>query len=90
MHHYWSNSEKFVGSWDLMSGVVKSFFFGAAIALVSCHRGFHCGPGAEGVGEATIASFVYSFVMILVLDLFLNIGLDAIYYSLWPAGNTLI
>jgi phospholipid/cholesterol/gamma-HCH transport system permease protein len=90
MHHYWHNSEQFVGTWDLMNGVIKSFFFGAAIAMVSCHRGFHCGPGAEGVGEATIASFVYSFVLILVLDLFLNIGLDTIYYSLWPEGNTLI
>jgi phospholipid/cholesterol/gamma-HCH transport system permease protein len=90
MHHYWQNSERFVGTWDLMSGVVKSFFFGGAIALVSCHRGFHCGPGAEGVGQATISSFVYSFVLILALDLFLNIGLDAVYYSLWPGGSTLL
>ena len=38
-HHYWSNSEAFVGNWDLFNGILKSFFFGAAIALVSCHRG---------------------------------------------------
>ncbi len=90
MHHYWDNSEKFVGNWDLMSGVVKSFSFGAAIALVSCQRGFYCGAGADGVGQATIASFVYSFVLILMLDLLLNIGLDAVYYSIWPEGNTLV
>ena len=34
---------------------MKSLFFGAAIAIVSCHRGFHCDPGAEGVGRAATA-----------------------------------
>ena len=86
-HHYWYNSEMFVGGFDLFSGVFKSFFFGAAIALVSCHRGFHAGAGAEGVGRSTIESFVYSFVLILILDLFLNIGLESVYGAIWP-GNS--
>lgn len=89
-HHYWSNSEAFVGNWDLFNGILKSFFFGAAIALVSCHRGYHCGPGAEGVAQATIASFVYSFVMILLLDLVLNITMDGIYYAIWPRSAGII
>ncbi len=88
-HHYWYNSEQYVGSWDLFSGVFKSFFFGGAIALVSCHRGFYSGAGAEGVGKATIESFVYSFVLILMLDLFLNISLESTYAVLWP-GNSQI
>ena len=83
-HHYWYNSAQFVESWDLGVGIVKSLFFGAAIALVACHRGFHCGPGAEGVGRAATASFVLSFVMILILDLFLNITLNQVYNTLWP------
>jgi phospholipid/cholesterol/gamma-HCH transport system permease protein len=66
--------------------VFKSLFFGAAIALVSCHRGFHCDAGAEGVGRAATTAFVYSFVIILVLDLALGIGLDSIYNTLWPEG----
>ncbi|MEM7314383.1 MAG: ABC transporter permease [Planctomycetota bacterium] len=89
-HHYWYNSQEFVGSWDLFAGVVKSFFFGAAIALVSCHRGFHCGAGAEGVGRATIDSFVYSFVLILLLDLLLNILMDGVYHSLFTSGAKVI
>lgn len=88
-HHYWQNSERFVGAFDLFSGIFKSVFFGAAIALISCYRGFHCAPGAEGVGRAATASFVYSFVVILVLDLFLGIALDSFYYSLWPEGTKL-
>src|SRR5215471_13763175 len=41
-HYYWSNSQKFVGAYDLYEGLVKSLFFGAAIAVISCHRGFNC------------------------------------------------
>ena len=89
-HHYWANSQKFVGVYDLFAGVFKSLFFGAAIAVISCHRGFHCDPGAEGVGRAATNAFVYSFIVILVLDLFLGIILNAIYYMLWPQGVTFL
>jgi phospholipid/cholesterol/gamma-HCH transport system permease protein len=89
-HHYWSNSQQMVRVFDLFAGVVKSLFFGAAIALVSCHRGFHCDPGAEGVGRAATSAFVYSFVLILVLDLLLGILLNAIYYQFWPQGASII
>ena len=88
--HYWENSKKFVGNYDLFTGLVKSLFFGATIAMVSCHRGFHCAPGAEGVGRAATAAFVYSFVLILTIDLLLGILLDAIYYSIWPQGTKLL
>jgi phospholipid/cholesterol/gamma-HCH transport system permease protein len=83
-HLYWDNSQRVVGNYDLFSGVFKSLFFGAAIALISCHRGFHCLPGAEGVGRAATAAFVHSFVIILVLDLVLSILLNDFYLMLWP------
>lgn len=85
-HHYWYNSEQFVGAFDFFSGVFKSLFFGTAIAMISCYRGFHSAAGAEGVGRAATAAFVYSFCLILVLDLFLGIMLDALYISFWPEG----
>jgi phospholipid/cholesterol/gamma-HCH transport system permease protein len=88
-HHYWYHSEKFVGAFDLFSGVFKSMFFGGAIALVSCYRGFNCKPGAEGVGRAATAAFVYSFVMILALDLFLGNLLYSWYYELFPNASKL-
>jgi phospholipid/cholesterol/gamma-HCH transport system permease protein len=88
-HHYLENSQHFVGNFDMFAGVFKSLFFGAAIALIGCYRGFHCDPGAEGVGRAATAAFVYSFVMILLLDLLLGIALDGIYFSLWPEAPKL-
>lgn len=89
-HHYLYNSQQYVGTWDFLSGVSKSFFFGAIIALISCHRGFTCRPGAEGVGQAATSAFVQSFVLILASDLFLNIALDALYYAIWPEGASLL
>ena len=65
----------------------KSLFFGAAIGLISCYRGFHCDPGAEGVGRAATNAFVYSFVMILLLDLLLAIGLDKVYFLFLAPGT---
>jgi len=88
-HHYWRNSEQFVGNFDLFSGVFKSLFFGATIALVGCYRGFHCAAGAEGVGRAATAAFVISFVLILLLDLLLGIILEALYAYIWPEGAKL-
>jgi phospholipid/cholesterol/gamma-HCH transport system permease protein len=89
-HHYWAHSEKYVGAFDLFTGIFKSLFFGAIIALVSCHRGFHCDPGAEGVGRAATSAFVTSFVVILVVDLLLGIALDAVYLALWPEGVSIL
>ncbi len=89
-HHYWHNSAQYVTNFDLFVGLFKSVFFGAAIAMVSCYQGFHCDAGAEGVGRAATASFVYSFVIILVLDLFLGIALDSVYYTWYSEGARLI
>jgi phospholipid/cholesterol/gamma-HCH transport system permease protein len=83
-HHYWESSQRYVGNFDLFSGIFKSLFFGAAIGLISCHQGFHSEAGAEGVGRSATQAFVYSFVVILVLDFFLGIGLDSFYYWAWP------
>ena len=83
-HFYLHNSREFIGGFDLFVGIFKSLFFGAAIAMVSCYRGFHCTPGAEGVGRAATAAFVISFVLILILDLFMGIVLDTVYYAIWP------
>jgi phospholipid/cholesterol/gamma-HCH transport system permease protein len=86
-HHYLYNTQEFVGSWDLFSGILKSEFFGIAIALVSCYHGFHCRAGAEGVGKAATSAFVHSFVLILALDLMLAITLDSFYFMMWPEGS---
>ncbi len=88
--HYWFNAIDYVAAYDVISGVLKSIFFGAAIALIACHRGFHCGAGAEGVGRAATEAFVFSFVAILIIDFFLGMFLTTLYYVLWPAPVTIL
>jgi phospholipid/cholesterol/gamma-HCH transport system permease protein len=78
-HYYWEHTEGFVSMWDVSMGMVKAFFFGISIALISCHRGLNSQPGAEGVGRAATEAFVASFVVILILDFFLAILLLGLY-----------
>lgn len=65
---YWTFSAQGVEFWDVAVGVTKGFFFGAAIAVISCYKGFNCKQGAQGVGEACTEAFVASFICILALD----------------------
>lgn len=82
-YYYWFYSESFLTAYDVVSGTLKSVFFGSAIALVACHRGFHCTSGAEGVGRAATEAFVFSFMAILALDFILGILLIHIYRWWW-------
>jgi phospholipid/cholesterol/gamma-HCH transport system permease protein len=86
---FWYYVRQTVELWDLGSGLFKSVFFGGAIGLVSCYNGFHCKPGAQGVGEACTQSFVVSFILILMLDLFLGFLLNGL-YSVWFGFRSLI
>lgn len=86
---YWKNTRDIVESWDLGTGIIKSFFFGGVIGMVSCYMGFHCKPGAEGVGRACTQSFVISFMIILVLDFFLNLFINKMYET-WFGFRSLI
>jgi phospholipid/cholesterol/gamma-HCH transport system permease protein len=81
---YWTFSAYGVELWDVVVGVVKGFFFGAAIAVISCYKGFTCKEGAHGVGQACTEAFVASFISILVLDFSLAVVFKAIYNTFWP------
>ncbi|MBI5866265.1 MAG: ABC transporter permease [Planctomycetes bacterium] len=86
---YWRNTAEILENWDLGTGLVKSLFFGGTIGLVSCYKGFHCRPGAEGVGRACTQSFVISFMIILVLDFFLGLFINKLYET-WYGFRPLI
>jgi phospholipid/cholesterol/gamma-HCH transport system permease protein len=55
-------------SFDGYYSVIKAFFFGGAIGLISCYMGFNTKQGAEGVGRSTTAAVVASSVVILLLN----------------------
>lgn len=57
---------------DYLSGVCKTPFFGAIIALVGCHFGLTTTGGTEGVGRATTRTVVVVSIAILIADFFLT------------------
>ncbi|MBN2447621.1 MAG: ABC transporter permease [Phycisphaerae bacterium] len=76
---YWFYTRQSVMLWDLGTGLFKAFFFGGALGIISCYKGFHCKRGAEGVGRACTDAFVTSFITILLLDLLLGIVLNSVF-----------
>ncbi len=81
---YWDFSASGVELWDVAVGVVKGVFFGTAIAVISCYKGFTCKEGAQGVGQACTEAFVAGFISILALDFALVVIFKAIYNIFWP------
>ena len=81
---FWKYTAEIVQLWDLNTGLIKAAFFGGAIGLIACHRGFHCKPGAQGVGQACTDAFVTSFITILLLDLLLNFVLNGLFEAWYP------
>lgn len=57
---------------DFVSGVIKAFFFGILVAIISCQRGLATSGGTEGVGRSTTSAVVVSAVAIFVSDFFLT------------------
>ena len=86
---YWQYSAQGVELWDLNVGVVKGFFFGVVIALISCYKGFNCREGAQGVGEACTEAFVGSFISILALNFIFALITKAIYATFWTSHSLL-
>lgn len=87
--HYWLYSARGVDTWNIFEGLIKAFFFGGAIGLIGCYKGFTCGAGASGVGRATTESFVASFIAIIVLNFFFASLLRDWYVTIWGFRSTL-
>ncbi|MEI8012115.1 MAG: ABC transporter permease [Candidatus Omnitrophota bacterium] len=67
-HMYWTMVFSALAVKDIVTGLVKTVFFGMIIAGVGCLEGFNVAGGADGVGRATTMSVVRSFVLILMFD----------------------
>jgi phospholipid/cholesterol/gamma-HCH transport system permease protein len=54
---------------DIFPATIKSFFFGFAIGIVSCYKGYNSKGGTVGVGNAANSSVVISSLLIFIIDL---------------------
>ncbi len=62
----------FLQLWDLFSAVVKSFIFGALVAIIGCNWGLTTTGGAKGVGESTTTAVVTALIAIFISNFFLS------------------
>jgi phospholipid/cholesterol/gamma-HCH transport system permease protein len=58
--------------WDLYSGLVKSVVFAWLVITIACHMGLEVEGGAEGVGQATTQSVVWSLLIMLIANALLT------------------
>ena len=57
---------------DFLTGVGKSFFFGAIVTLIGCYNGLSTEGGTEGLGRAATATVVHVAMGVIVSDFFLT------------------
>ncbi len=54
---------------DVMPSFIKSFFFGFAIGLIGCFKGYFSRKGTEGVGKSANSAVVVASLLIFIIDL---------------------
>ncbi len=66
---------------DIVPATGKSFFFGFAIGLVGCYKGYYSTKGTAGVGLAANSAVVLASMILFIID-FLAVLVADIFYEL--------
>lgn len=54
---------------DVLPAIIKTFFFGFAVGIVGCYKGYSAAKGTRGVGNAANTAVVLASVVIFIIDL---------------------
>jgi phospholipid/cholesterol/gamma-HCH transport system permease protein len=54
---------------DVLPAFTKCYFFGFAVGIIGCYKGYNSSKGTEGVGRSANSAVVVSSIMIFVIDL---------------------
>jgi phospholipid/cholesterol/gamma-HCH transport system permease protein len=54
---------------DILPAFFKTFFFGFAVGIVGCFKGYTTNKGTEGVGKSANSSVVVASLLIFIIDL---------------------
>lgn len=54
---------------DFIPAFIKTYFFGFAVGIIGCYKGYNSENGTEGVGHSANSSVVLSSVVIFIIDL---------------------
>jgi phospholipid/cholesterol/gamma-HCH transport system permease protein len=66
---YWTQVFNALSFGDVMPALIKTFFFGFAIGLVGCYKGFNSSKGTEGVGRSANSAVVVGSLAVFIIDL---------------------
>ncbi|WP_299113912.1 ABC transporter permease [uncultured Winogradskyella sp.] len=66
---------------DIIPATIKSFFFGFAIGIVGCFKGYYCKKGTAGVGKAANTAVVFTSLLLFIID-FIAVFVTDIFYDL--------
>ena len=69
---YWNVTTYWVVPRDFLTGIGKSFFFGALVTLIGCYNGLSTEGGTEGLGRATTDTVVHVAMGVIISDFFLT------------------
>ncbi len=54
---------------DVFPAFIKTFFFGFAIGLIGCYKGYNANTGTEGVGKAANSAVVMASLFVFIIDM---------------------
>lgn len=54
---------------DVLPAIIKTFFFGLAIGIIGCYKGYNSTNGTAGVGRAANSAVVVSSLAVFIIDL---------------------
>lgn len=54
---------------DILPAIFKTLFFGFAIGLIGCYKGYNSNKGTEGVGKSANSAVVFGSLMVFVIDM---------------------
>jgi phospholipid/cholesterol/gamma-HCH transport system permease protein len=66
---FWTDVIDSLAFADVMPAFIKSYFFGFAVGIIGCYKGYNSSKGTEGVGRSANSAVVVSSIMIFVIDL---------------------
>ena len=66
---FFSQAFSAIGFIDFLPAVIKTFFFGAAIGVIGCYKGYTAGRGTESVGKAATSAVVLASLFVIIIDL---------------------
>lgn len=66
---YWNQVFDTLTYSDALPAFIKTYFFGFAIGIIGCFKGFNSSKGTEGVGHSANSAVVVASLLVFIIDL---------------------